>query len=359
MGNKIAIVLGSNIHWAPYYYRYERLLQDEKCPFDLIYWNREGIKEESAANLISFNVPDVSNNKDPLKVFKFIRFSRFVQRTIEREKYDKLIFLGTHGCAVSFCATYLAKHYRDKIWIDIRDDEYEWFPPFYWGEKKSIDASYATAISSYRYTKFLPPHDYLYIHNIDPNASQMQQQYVQVPENNVIRISFIGNVRYYEQNTKLIEQLGNDKRFRLQFFGKGSDRIQKYCEENGIHNTSFFGFFPQNETLRFYEQTDIINNNYGNETLNLQTALSNKLYYALFLRLPLLVSENTFMEELTKQFDLSFSFTESADFADALACWYNQIQAGIIIPRYSELWEKVQAEDAACMEKLREFICSR
>ena len=27
---KIAVVLGCNIHWAPYYYRYETLLQKEK-----------------------------------------------------------------------------------------------------------------------------------------------------------------------------------------------------------------------------------------------------------------------------------------------------------------------------------------
>ena len=40
---KIAIVLGSNIHWAPYYYKYEQFLTKNGYDFDLIIWNRENI----------------------------------------------------------------------------------------------------------------------------------------------------------------------------------------------------------------------------------------------------------------------------------------------------------------------------
>lgn len=354
---KIAIILGSNIHWAPYYYRYENLLVELGIDFDLIYWNREGIQEESRANLIAFATPDVSNNKNPLKIWKFIAFSAFVQKTIRENHYDKLIFLGTHGCAVCFCAEYLAKHYRNKMWIDIRDDQYEWFPPFYWGEKKSIGASYATAISSYEYTSFLPEHDYLYMHNIDPNAAQMQAAYSPVKDaNSQIRISFIGNVRYFDQNVKILKYLGNDNRFKLQFYGKGSENLEKYCREHDITNVDFWGGFAQKETLSFYNKTDIINNVYGNDTLNLKTALSNKLYYALFLKMPILVSANTFMEKLAKQYGIGFTFEEKEDIADRLYDWYSGICAGKIMPDYDTLWTRVQEEDTQCIETLGRFI---
>ncbi len=357
MAQRIAVVLGSNIHWAPYYYRYEQLLVEAGADFDLIYWNREGIEEECKANLISFNIPDVSNNKNPLKLWKFIAFSNFVQKTIQMNRYDKLIFLGTHGCAVCFCAGYLSRHYKDEMWIDIRDDEYEWFPPFYWGEKKSIHASYATSISSYEYTRFLPPHDYLYMHNIDPHAAELQRNYSPIKDSDgSIRISFIGNVRYFNQNLKLIKQLGNDKRYKLQFYGKGSEQLQAYCSENGVLNVDFAGAFPQKDTLSFYNKTDIINNAYGNDTLNLQTALSNKLYYALFLRIPLLVSSNTHMERLSEQYHLGFSFSEDADFADKLYNWYQKVKRQEIQPQYDELWKKIICEDNACCEKLKQFI---
>jgi len=357
MTKKVAIILGSNIHWAPYYYRYEKLLIEAGIPFDLIYWNREGITEESKANLISFMIPDVSNNKNPLKIWKFVAFSRFVQKTIRKNRYDKLIFLGTHGCAVSFCAGYLAKYYRNKMWIDIRDDQYEWFPPFYWGEKKSIEASYATAISSYAYTNFLPKHDYLYMHNIDPNAEQMVKEFAHEPDpEGKIRISFIGNVRYYEQNKKILKYLGNDLRFKLQYYGKGSEVLEQYCKEKDITNVDFCGAFAQKDTLSFYNKTDIINNVYGNDTLNLQTALSNKLYYSLLLKMPILVSPDTLMEQLTKQHNIGIAFEETESVGDQVINWFRGIIMDGTVSDYDTLWRKVQVEDSECIAKLRQFI---
>ncbi len=355
MGNKVAIVLGSNIHWAPYYYRYEKMLSEKGISFDLVYWNRENIKEDTKANIVSFNMRDVSNNKNPFKVYKFMAFSSFVKRAVKENKYDKLVFLGTHGCAVSFCSSFLAKNYENKMWIDIRDDQYEWFPPFYAGEKKSIEASYRTAISSYRYTSFLPEHDYLYVHNIDNDFERISAEYKPVAADQ-IRISFIGNVRYYEQDKKLISLLGNDKRFKLQFYGKGSEVLEKYCKEKGINNTDFVSYFPPKETLHYYEQTDIINNNYGNNSVNLRTALSNKLYYSLLFHLPLLVTENTFMQELTDEYDMSFTFSESKDFADQLADWYQKIRSSEIKPQYGKLWDKVKSEDDNFVSEFQKFI---
>lgn len=354
---RIAVVLGSNIHWAPYYYRYEKILAGCGAEIDLIIWNREGVQEVSSANLIEYKVPDISNNKNPWKVFKFIGFSCFVHKQIKMVQYDRVIFLGTHGCAVSFCAPFLAKYYSKRIWIDVRDDEYEWFPPFYWGEKKSIEASYATAISSYEYTRFLPEHEYLYMHNIDPNADELQAKYApQEDAEHRIRISFIGNVRYLEQNKKLLNRLGNDDRFVLQYFGSGSEVIRKYCQEAGIKNVDFAGRFAQSETLHFYEKTDIINNAYGNETLNLRTALSNKLYYSLMFKMPILVSENTLMEKLVNEYSMGFTFSDSESFADDLFDWYQRVRNKQLQPDYDLLWDKVRQEDAACVEKLKCFI---
>jgi hypothetical protein len=320
-------------------------------------WDREGISEETSAQVIPFSVKDVSNNKNPIKVWKFVAFSCFVKNILKRNKYEKVIFLGTQGCAVSFCAPFLKKHYYKKMWIDIRDDEYEWFPPFYWGEKLSIEASYATAISSYEYRSFLPIHDYLNIHNIDPYYDRMQLEYKPIadPENR-IRISFIGNVRYFEQNQILLKYLGNDKRFCLQYFGKGSEIIEKYCKDNDIRNVEFAGAFPQKDTMKFYNRTDIINNAYGNSTLNLKAALSNKLYYALFLQLPILVSSNTLMAYLTKQYGIGYTFEERVTFADDLEKWYRAIQCGVLQPDYLKLRERVVEEDARCMGELREFL---
>ena len=60
--SKIAIVVGCNIHWAPYYYRYEKFLCDERKRFDVILWNREHIKENVSGRLIEFDILDKSND---------------------------------------------------------------------------------------------------------------------------------------------------------------------------------------------------------------------------------------------------------------------------------------------------------
>ena len=308
MSLKIALIVGTNLHWAPFYYRYERMLDEKRVPFDLIIWNRENIKETNRANkVIEYKNKDIPNNKNPKKAYKFLLFSHFVKTVIKKNNYDKLIFVGTYGCAIAFDCFFLSKYYQDKMWIDVRDDLYEWFSPFFKAEERSINASYATTISSPAFKRFLPEHNYYLMHNIDPNYLDLMKQYRKITDSEGrIRISFIGNVRYLDQNKILLKNLKNDKRFKVQYYGHNSEIVEDYCKQNGINNVEFYGNFPQSETINFYEKTDIINNAYGNDTLNLQVALSNKLYYGLMFHLPLLVSNNTLMDNLTSKYGIGF-----------------------------------------------------
>lgn len=358
MNERIALIVGTNLHWAPFYYRYEKYLGNKGIRFDLILWNREGIYEPClASNIIECNTRDVANNKNPKKIWKFVMFADFVKKVVKHNKYDKLIFVGTYGCAIAFGCNYFSKHYKNKIWIDIRDDLYEWFKPFYLAEKKSIDASFATTISSPAFRIFLPEHNYYMMHNIDPNAGEMAMTFKknEDPEGR-IRISFIGNVRYFEQNVMLLNCLKNDKRFQVQYYGNGSEQIERYCSEQKIYNVDFYGGFEQKDTVKFYEKTDIINNMYGNGTMNLRLALSNKLYYGVYLKLPILVSSNTLMEELTSQYEMGYTFANTNTFADDLYEWYQNIQKGIIVPKYEKLLARIQREDTECLHKLDEFL---
>lgn len=353
--NKFAIILGCNLHWAPYYYRYEKILNELKIPFDVIMWNREGIKEETKANVIEYNLADVSCNNNPTKVVKFFRFARFVKNTVKKNRYSKLIFLGFQGCALTLNARYFSKKYKNRYWIDIRDYHYEWFPPYYKLEEKVIKSAFSVAISSEGFKEFLPQYDYLPIHNIDPNMDQIVNNYARVENNGQIRISFIGNVRYFEENCALLNVLGNDNRFIVQYFGAGTDQLEEYCKTNKILNVVFHGRFAQQETVTFYNQTDVINNIYGNESKEVTTALSNKLYYAIYLHLPILVSSGTYMERFCKPYGFSYTFTEEKDFANKLYDWYlsnvHKNEAA-----YKEAQQRLQKEEIATFRRLKEFF---
>ena len=349
----VAIVLGSNIHWAPYYYKYEKLLKEQGKKFDLIIWNREGINEDNGAcKVISFNVKDVSNNKNPFKVFKFILFTRFVCRTLKKERYKKVIFLGTHGCAPIFGAYFLKTKYFKRYWLDIRDYQYEWFTPFFYLEKLAIKNSYNTAISSVGYKRFLPTYNYINVHNVDPNMDNVIKQYKKKDDNR-IRISFIGNVRYLEECIKVVNVFKNDTRFLLQFFGSGSEKIEKYCHENNIKNTRFHGRFKLCETVHFYNITDIVNNVYGNDSIGLTTALSNKLYYCLSLKIPILVSEGTYTEEFSKKYGFGFVFRNEKNYPDQL---YYEYTSKLQKPEYGEAWKTVLQEEHIFYEEFIKFV---
>ena len=355
--NKVVLVLGSNIHWAPYYYRYEKFLNDNNIKFDLIIWNREGICEKNTANnVIEYKVRDVSDNKNPLKLFKFINFSNFVKKTINKNKYSKIIFLGTHACAPAFLCNYLRKKYKNKYWIDIRDYQYEWFKPYYLMEKKSIKNSSTTVISSKGYEKFLPKYNYKYIHNIDNNMNQFVKAYQKEINESKIRIGFIGNVRYLEENIKLINIFANDDRYLLQYFGAGSEKIEKYAKEHNIENIVTAGRFESSQAIKYYNQIDIINNVYGNDSIGLTTALSNKLYFSIYLKIPLLVCENTYMEKLVNEYDIGFVLKNETSFPDRLYSEYKKYIKNSKNEGYKKLKLNVESEEKDTFKALESFI---
>ena len=175
-------------------------------------------------------------------------------------------------------------------------------------------------------------------------------------QDSCIRISFIGNVRYYNLNIKLLDLLKNDERFRIQFYGTESEKIRDYCVTNGIRNVDFEGRFPFEKTAFFYQKTDLINNIYGNETMEVSTALSNKLYYAAYLDKPILVSNNTYMSDVVKKYNLGYVVDlNNNNLADDIYTWYIQYKENPSTMRQSFI-DKIEKEFKDYQEKFKKFI---
>lgn len=354
MGCRIAVVLPCNINWAPYYKRYEELLLQSNTNFDLILWNREQILEDIHPHVISFNLKDTTNNRDWKKFGKFIAFAVFVKKTLKKNKYSKVIFLGTYAGNSILLHYYLKKHYYHNYILDIRDYTYEWFWPFYWMEKSTIYNSYTTIISSYGFRKFLPEYDYLTVHNINKKYIE-EAQAVESVHSEQIRISFIGNVRYYKENVKLLEQLKNDNRFIIQFFGAGADVLKEYCSKHAIYNVKFIDKFAMEQTKFFYAETDIINNLYGNEEAEVLTALSNKLYYAIGLKKPILVNNHTYMSEITVSKGFGYIVEEhDTELGDHLYQWYQNFSAAEV--EFETIYSDILTEDCIFEDTIKAFI---
>jgi len=327
MSNKICVVLPCNIYTAPYYGRYLKIFNECNVGHDLIIWNRDQIDEDTTGQVISFNKKDVANSGDKKKIFKYFEFALFVKRKLEENKYDKVIFLSTSAATVALLSIFLKKNYKCKYWIDIRDYSFEWFKPYKFALSIAINNSYKSSISSEGFKRFLPDYDYIVTHNIDfPNIDLVKKSREKRCGETPIRISFIGNVRYFEENKKLLNLFKNDERFILQYYGTQSEKLKEYSENNNINNVDFHGRFTPNKTSEFYLNTHIINNVYGNGSMELTTALSNKLYFAASLHMPILVSPKTFMEEVTLKYGFGFSVDlEDSEITDKLYDWYKKI----------------------------------
>lgn len=355
---KICVVLPCNIYTAPYYKRYEQLLISLHENFDFICWNRALIEEETKGNPIYFNVHDQVSSGKVTKIKKYIQFGNFVRAKLKETKYDKVIFLGSYAGIMAQLSGFLKKNYKNKYWLDIRDYTFENIPLYYKAMKLAIDNSYKTAISSPGYQKFLPKQDYVIGHNIDfDNIEKSKIARADYVLGNPIRISFIGLIRYLEENKKLLSILGNDNRFILQYYGMNAEILKEYCQINGISNVDFHGRFLPSETASFYKKTDIINNVYGNDRVALTTALSNKLYFSSGLRIPILVCPNTYMEKVTVERGFGFTIDyNDCRIGDKLYSWFMELQENSNDIAYDEFFESVKKEDILFETSFKEFI---
>ncbi len=239
----------------------------------------------------------------------YLKYRKFVINEVKKNNYTILIPL---HAIVSFILFDLFRfNFKSRYVYDVRDYSYERFFLYRMAQKRLVSNSIMNIISSKGYEEFLPQGEYLVTHNIPHNDYKRYRQY----ENNgcsAITISYIGLIRFMEQNKKILIFFKNDKRFHLNFIGTNAMQLKEFCVKNQIHNVTLIDTFDFHETLNYYKNTDLIMNLYGNNTPLLDYALSNKLYYSACLYKPILVCEGTYMEKVSRRYGIGFTLSMSS-----------------------------------------------
>ena len=355
---KIAFISMSNLYLCPYINKYLDVMRGQ-AEYDIIYWNRHGVEEsaDGVSRVFAYEKPFDDLQPKWKKLLQMVGFSRYVRKIITENRYDGLVILHTNS-AILLCRT-LKKYYKNRFILDIRDYSMEKNPLDFRIEKGLTALSAVNFISSEGYRTFLPEADYYMVHNstqIDPAFVQQFRQ-ARNAGPGAIRISFIGLVRFFAQNERLAAILGNDSRFQLNYFGKNADELKARLAEKGYTNLSFTDQFPPEQTLSFYQQTDIINNAYGNHDLSLDYAYSNKLYYAAILGLPILVSPGTYMADIVTKYGIGFVFDlEDARAPEKLYQYYRSINWAQFDKNCDAFCRMVDADDRKFREILTEYI---
>lgn len=198
---RICILSAVNIKHMSLISIYTKYFEEHGIEYDIIYMDKYDEEEEiGAKNIYRFvNVID----RRWTKIYKVIKYSKFINyatKVLKREKYDKIIVW--NDVAILMFGIFLAKKYKNKYCLNCRDYNGENNPIIYYIFKKAIKNSYFTTISSGGFKTFLPMYDYIDLYSYNYKLLQSSQPRNQLSTGR-LRIGFVGNVRFFEENYKL------------------------------------------------------------------------------------------------------------------------------------------------------------
>jgi len=336
---KVLFLLADNVYLTPYLRFYTSIFDYFKDDYKIVYWDKNKNEIFDNESYIRF----VHGGKSKVeKINGYLKYREFILNICKNEKFDLLVPL--HSIVSFVLFDLFIKNYKKKYIYDIRDYSYESFILFRFAEKYLVKKSLINIISSEGYKEFLPKAEYFVLHNI-PNNVFSNYREMENRNKKVIQISYIGLIRFMKQNEKIIRFFKNDNRFHLNFIGTNAEKLSEFCNKNNVKNVSLVGTFDPKDTLKFYDETDIIMNLYGNNTPLLDYALSNKLYYSAMLYKPILVCEDTYMEYVSSKYNFGFTLKmQSEDEKDRLEEFINNIDRRLLIKRCNSFMSEVNSE---------------
>lgn len=334
---------------------YTDFFQEQKIQYDIIHIDKYFLEEETEAeNTYKFELEIQKKWSKFKKIRQYFKFRKFAKEIIKKNKYDLVIVWGTEASLLF--SDYLLTYIKNKYILNIRDYANLNSQFKYLLLKQLVRNSCFTTISSKGFENFLPKEEYVIVNSL--NFSVLRNSNVRLGLNvqeGPLKVCFIGYVRFIENDKRLLDALGNDKRFIIQFFGIGSNELKKYSKERNITNIEFVDSFDVKQTSELLNKADIINNLYGNNDIALDTATSIKYFYSIYLNLPILVYKNTHMEKITKE----FSFVFDGDYSrlgDRIYEWYRNIDFKEFSSSNRKILSELTEENDIFYRKLNRFI---
>lgn len=360
---KVAILSAVNVKHMSLISLYTDILKKYDVRVDFIYMDKYGEDEPFDCDNKYRYVNVIERNWNPVKkVMGYLSFIPYAQKILNENKYDFVIVW--NDVAIFMFADYLRRKYKGKYCVNIRDNvlyDKKFFQRRY--EKCFLNSAFNT-ISSKGYLDFLPKKpEYMQIHSLNLSALQGMKTHDRMRvEGETIRIGFIGYVRFFERNKKLLDVFKNDSRFELHYYGKGAEVMGKYAEENGIINTNFHGGFPVSDTAKYLERIDIINNLYGNDNLNLRKAISIKFFHALYAKIPILISPDTYVGKLAQELGVGFEVSDDSideELPDRLYSWYKSIDFNALCSNAEQYLTMAKQENNRLEQRLTAILADK
>lgn len=339
---------------------YQKYFSEHNISYDFIYPDKYHEDEKSTARkTYRFEVSNSSNFL--FKAIDYVKFRRYAKEIIKKNNYD-LVIVWNEATAALF-SKFLVKDYTGKYIVVVLDLFNE--GSFIKNERvltaqlnRAIEKSVLATVSSPGYIQYISSKkEYLFVDNINGDILPPQRNRP-INRDKPICILYSGHISYPELAKKMINRFKNDERFVLKIVGTGSEVLEDYAKEVACENIVVRGKFDSRDTLRILNEGDIIYNVYGNKFHCEQTALSNKLYYAACLNIPIIVSPDTYMEKITHELGIGFTidFDDPKNICDELYNWYLSFDPKVTNEKCSAFRDQAFNSHTVLYEKLDDIF---
>lgn len=136
------------------------------------------------------------------------------------------------------------------------------------------------------------------------NKPMLQQKEREDTPSLPIRIAYLGNIRYVETLTPLIDVVAADDRFTLDFYGGGPDYVKLKTRE--CKNIHFHGPYHYSDVEKFYLSSDLVWAAYPNKDFNVKYAISNKFHESLYFYTPGIFANETRLGDYVEREGIGF-----------------------------------------------------
>lgn len=306
---------------------YVQYFEANGITYDIIYVDKyKDVSPFHARNYYPYHVEGYENAPFLRKLSHYWNMRGHVQEILRENQYD---FAVVWGEFTSFLfADVIAKEMPHRYCLNIRDYFYNHVPPVWHRLKLAISNASFFTVSSEAYFDHLPKGNGIMMHSINPAVMRELR-----PVNTLrspelpIRILYIGLISRLPYVFRMIDELGNDSRFEMIFAGIGSEDIDAYIQGKNINNIRTYGRFPMKDTVKYLKEADILYNLYGYNNMHFDTALSIKLYYAIQMRIPIMVFDGTHTAAVAAKCGIGFVMhgEEYESLGDRLYAWYHSL----------------------------------
>lgn len=352
---KIGIVFCGDMNMCPYAAKYIDACKKKSIKYDVILWNRSGDNQQYPENYKVFKEKSELYVSKWKKIGAFWRFRKFLKRTIEYEKYDKLIMLTTLPAIL--CYGLLNREYSGKYIFDFRDLSFERIKIYLHMVRKVCDNSYFTCISSPGFKEILGDKEFVIAHNFRYSDIEKKNDKADVPTER-INLLHIGITRGEEYNNRLVDIFGNDSRFNVYIVGSGNDTPTFAEYAKPYSNIFVTGTYNNFDKERYIKEANMLLYYYPCD-FNCNRALANKYYDGIIFKKPLLGNIDTYSGKRLMERGIGISLRlEDRDFSDNVYSYMKNFEYEDFNKRAENELAIVLEEDKYYLKKIDDFLDS-